>query len=516
MNTRRFFYITNQGLTLYLRNKGGLHRVDRYDIDPASLERFNAHLAAQPDIPSYTLTDLIEEDYRNETIPHVIGRDRKALIERKLGQLFRGTRYRTTVFQGRQKEGRRDDKLLFTSLTNAEYLNDWLDRLKQTKTPLAGVYSLPLVSQILLRKLNIRHPNTLLLSQQSNDMLRQTFFNEYDLKNSRLSHLSGADLTADLAFLLDIIQKNQRYLHRLRLLPLGTRLTVYFLAHRDTIGHRHHDMPDAEELSSHIIDMGEAAQRIGLKHQANTLDSEQFFVWLLSRATPSTNYAPQSDRRYFLMHQTRRYAYRASIAATIAGLAWSGLNLYHSAELRDDTALLQSETRQLDQRLSDAMAAMPQTPLPPDDMQSVVETNDRLTKRKSNPERMMIALSRALAVHPNLQLDEIEWSVTEAPVNDENNNENSDDDTSRAVYQQALVKGHITPFQEDFHHAFALVTGFIKSLRRDRAFLRVEAIAMPLNTDPSSILNGNVASSDTKTTQRFEIRAVLKVDDDAV
>lgn len=515
MAAKRLFYITNQSLTLYLSDKQGVRQIDRYDVSPESLQRFTAQLAAQPDTPTYALTDLIEEEYRNEALPHVVGSDRKALVERKLGQLFRGTRYRTALRQGRQKKGRRDDEILFTSLSNAEGLNYWLDKVAEAKTPLAGIYSLPLLSQALLQKLKINQPNTLLISQQSNDMLRQTFFNDFYVKSSRLSHLSGDSDSVDLDVLLDVIKKNQRYLHRLRLLPLGSTLSVYFLAHPGATGFSRDAIPDTEELTFSFIDIDEAAEQIGFKSRPAGLQSDLFFVWLLSRVTPAGNYAPLVDRRYYMMHTARRLLVQSGIAATCASLAWGGFNLYRSAETWDDTVHVQAQAKQLEQHLAEAIEAIPPTPLPPYDLQNIVETTENLALQKANPEAMMIAISRALAVHPHLQLDEIEWQVAEAPLTDDAANQ-LDDDTETNQYQQASLTGHIRPFQEDFHKAFELVTDFVNSLRRDRAFVVVEPVAMPLDTDPASLLNGDVADNRSKTAQRFEIRAVLKVDGDAI
>jgi len=37
------------------------------------------------------LVDLIEEDFRQEAVPHLLGSKRTALLQRKLEQFYRGT-----------------------------------------------------------------------------------------------------------------------------------------------------------------------------------------------------------------------------------------------------------------------------------------------------------------------------------------------------------------------------------------------------------------------------------------
>ena len=52
--------------------------------------------------PTYLLTDLIEEDFRHETIPHLSGSSRAALLQRKFDQFYRGTPFhKATMLQRR-------------------------------------------------------------------------------------------------------------------------------------------------------------------------------------------------------------------------------------------------------------------------------------------------------------------------------------------------------------------------------------------------------------------------------
>ena len=60
-------------------------------------------------------------------MPHVGARDREAILERKLTQIFRNVPYRHAQLQGRETEGRRDDRVLYTAVTNPEVLRPWLE-----------------------------------------------------------------------------------------------------------------------------------------------------------------------------------------------------------------------------------------------------------------------------------------------------------------------------------------------------------------------------------------------------
>src|SRR3990167_6907756 len=101
--------------------------------------------------PAYLLVDLIEEDFRQETIPHLFGSNRSALLERKFDQFYRGTPFRQATLLQRQKTGRRDDDMLFSALTNPSLIKHWLDILLAQQTPLAGIYSVPQISAPLVK-----------------------------------------------------------------------------------------------------------------------------------------------------------------------------------------------------------------------------------------------------------------------------------------------------------------------------------------------------------------------------
>ena len=68
--------------------------------------------------PTYLLTDLIEEDFRHEIVPHLTGGSRTALLKRKFDQFYRGTPFHQATLLQRQKTGRRDVDMLFSALTN--------------------------------------------------------------------------------------------------------------------------------------------------------------------------------------------------------------------------------------------------------------------------------------------------------------------------------------------------------------------------------------------------------------
>src|SRR5204863_7319863 len=117
-------------------------------------------------------TDLAEEDFRPDTIPHVGRGDREAVGSRRLGQMFRNTPYRHALLQGREAEGRRDDRVLYAAITNGEVLRPWLGVLERRQLPIAGIHSAAVLGSRLIEALGIAAEHALLVLFTPGDALR--------------------------------------------------------------------------------------------------------------------------------------------------------------------------------------------------------------------------------------------------------------------------------------------------------------------------------------------------------
>ena len=128
--------------------------------DDGGLAGFKEYLAQLPDVPVHIMVDAVEEDYRFETLPHAFGArpraDGRAQAEAALPQHA----VLTAWLLGRDTGKRRDDRYLFSALTNPELVTDWLQAIVARGLPVAGVYLLPMVSAALLEKLERRRPPT--------------------------------------------------------------------------------------------------------------------------------------------------------------------------------------------------------------------------------------------------------------------------------------------------------------------------------------------------------------------
>jgi hypothetical protein len=114
---------------------------------------FKEYLARLPDMPAHIMVDAVEEDYRFETLPHAFGSDRGDMVGRKLKQHYRNSPYMAAALLGRDTGKRRDDRYLFSALTNADLITDWQQAVAARGMPIAGIYLLPI-----FHRRDIQHP----------------------------------------------------------------------------------------------------------------------------------------------------------------------------------------------------------------------------------------------------------------------------------------------------------------------------------------------------------------------
>lgn len=522
MAVKRIFYITANELALFLCHKGVVRELARYQSNDEGVSEFSEYLARHPDDASAILVDVIEEEYRMETIPHVRGGDRNHLLERKLSKLFRRAPFSTAQIQGRESDGRRDDRVMCAALTNPDMVELWLAEVRTHKVPLSGVYSISMVTEKLLKKLRIKHDNILVMSLQQDNLLRQSFIADSKLKISRLSPLSLSDDSGYVTNIQNEVERNHRYINRLRLLPFNEPMDVCLFSSRENMARYNEALQDSRLIRFHTIDINEAARNLGLKQTLREGQCEWLYAHLLSLVAPPMNYASRDERRYFRMFQMRRGAIAASVMLALSGLLYCGgavLDGWHIKEEAEDTA---ARVAQVERRHADVLASLPPTRFSPKVIRETVEINDRLSGNRYHPQFMMALLGKTLSRFPNIHLDEIRWKIIKPEEQgqdvdlelDEEGNVIEPVHDERRVMQMVTIKARLEPQIKKYQSAFNKIEQLISELKRHKDLVKVNAVSLPLNVDPTSTLQGESGLGLNNPTAFFEIEAVMQVNRD--
>ena len=524
---RRAAYLTAERLIVYHWSGGRLAKSFVFATTGNGHAHFERYLQETPKVPTYMLVDIVEEEYRQDTVPHVMGGDRKAALELKRNRLFRGTPYTNALVQGRQSEGRRDDIVLLTGLVNPALIDPWVQLLEKHKAPLAGIYSAPVLGQELLKRLHVKTEHSLLVTLHSSGGIRQSFYTGPHLKLSRLARMPRLGSVPFLGYLLEEVERISRYLASIRVLPGEAPLDVYILAHGRPLEELQRGVKDTELNRFHILDIEAAASQLKMGQDVDTPFSDAVFSHLLLTTKPASHYTVSKQQRYFQLYQARLGIQGVALGTLLAAILFSGMNFLTGVNFRQESELALQKANYYQGRYEAAHAGLPTTPIPLADIKAAIDTVKAINAHRSTPGTMLETVSTALQAYPRLQVKKIDWvasldanqtvgdaaaatgaagTAAEEPIND----------PAYPHFQIAVVQGYIDPFDGDFRRALDEVNHFAEALRALPDVKRVKVLKQPLEIDPSASVQGGSEQTKAEKEAEFEIKIVLGVKREAV
>lgn len=522
---RRCFYLSGSRLTVYLWHRGTLTEVLLFQGGDEGLADFSTYLGDQGNIPSYMLLDLIEEEYRRDTIPRVFGGDRRAVIKYRVERAFRDTPYWHGHIQGREPEGRRDDRLLISAVTSPALVKPWVERIQEYKVPLAGIYSLPLVSAGVLPVMEATRGEVLLVSLQSMGNLRQSFFVDRHLKLSRLAHMPLLAPEGVVETTFEEVEKLRRYLNSLRLLHRDTVLQVYVLAHGPVMEELRRQAVNSPTTTYHLADLADLADRIGMSSAFVTPYADAVFAHLLLSAPPANHYALPAERRYHTLYRARNALRAGSVALLVGGLVGGGFSVTEGLVLERRAISAGQQADYYRTRYEEARGGLPPSPVEAADLKAAVETADALDRVRALPLPLLSALSQSLDANPDLQVENLEWQVDASPeaamgsgtggraLPPSGRGGAGGAEPTGGLYHLVLVNGRVTVPEGDFRRSLETVSAFVESLRAQPGVRDVKILAQPLNVSSTESLSGDLQSRQGSGTQGFSVRVVFRKDD---
>jgi len=455
-----------------------------FSDSPDGLRNFAAFLQTFKH-PTYLLVDLIEEDFRQETVPHLIGRNRAALLQRKFDQFYRGTPFRQATLLQRQKTGRRDDDMLFSALTNPSLITPWLEVMLAQQIPLAGIYSVPQISEPLVK----HHPSEhlLLISWEKSSGLRQTYFSNHRLQISRLTPLHS-DLTFQDAVVREL-SRTYQYLKSLSLLPSGQTLDVRILGNSHELIELQLKLPRSADMHYDFVDLADIARQLKIDYRFTDSDASQIFLRQLAAKPPAAHYADAAHTRYFTLKQLRRALNWISGVLLLTCVLLGAADVWQSSGDANEATFLQAQAQRTLNEAQKITHTFPNTYAPASDMKAGVSVMRKLAQYGYTPDEVLRPISRILDRYPQIELDDITWqmSATE-PV--------APGALADVPAQVTTLKGHLTGFANDYRAAL----GYLESFQRELTAqgYQVTALSKPLDISPGgSIADRRSTGPDT-------------------
>lgn len=506
----RVLLIGAERVLLFVSEQGNLRHAYEFSMDAAGLAAFGNYLRLAPGNPLQVLVDVVEEEYRQDTVPHVFGTDRSAILARRFARLFRGTPYCQAIHLGREQEGRRDDQVLLTALTRPEALAGWIARITECQVPLAGIYSLPLLSAALIPRLGANAHNVLLISVQQASGLRQTFFRDGYLRISRLAPVPRAGALPYADFVLAELAKLKRYLNSLALASREGPLAIYLISHGPLLNELEQQCRNTEHERYYLVDTAGLAAQLGLPASAGSAASDTLFAQLLLTAPPRVQYAQKEETRFHRLFRLRNATLVASLLMVLGAAGLSALRFFEAVSLRQEAREAAQKTAFYTERTALARQALPETPVDATAIRTAVAAVGTLRALQASPVPSLALLGNALAEHPAIMLEKISWQrhfkvetleMEDAVVAAEED----------AYFTVLEMEAHLPGFGEDYRQAIETVDALCAQLRSLPRVRRVEVRRYPLDLRPDANVVGSTTPRGEHAEGGFTLRIVTGV-----
>ncbi len=491
--------------------------------DIAGHQAFAEYLQQHPAMPVYLIADAAEEDYRLEKIPHTSGTAKNELISRKLSQFYRGLEYRTAYFVTRELDKRKDDQYLFVALNNTDFLQDWMKIIQAQSAHLAGVHLLPMLSQVLVKKLKLTAPHILLCEKLSSG-LRQTYLHNGRLRMSRLLPnvpMLAGQLGAE-------IEKTRLYLVSQRFITRDTSLNLVLFSVDGSTQALGEKVSQEQAIPCTDVNLTTVAKKLSLPAKLIEQMPELLHMQLLASGYKVDNLAPEKLTKTYQFNQLKRLIYIAALSITMLGLVAAGVLFYQGVAYQSKYKIALADTAAEQHKYDEVAKNFPVTTIGADDLKLAVELDKTLATYPKSPRRMMQVVSAALEKVPEIQLNRLRWTLTnDVKIQDTDNmtklagNEVSANATAlpaiaidaNQLYELALVTGEITGFTGDYRSALDSTHKLVAALNANPQVAMVEVLQEPVNVSSFVSLQGSTTDEQTVQVQPaiFKLKLMLKL-----
>jgi hypothetical protein len=476
---KRLFYFT--GYRLSVLHWQGKELVGHTSFEPTEtgLNEFRHYLQQTENITGKFLVDVIEEDFRNEKIPHVGSKDRVAVINRLMDRFYRSSQnYSYHELIGRENDGRKDDIVLLGAMTNPQLIQSWLFILDECKVPLSGIWTLPLISKKILKTLKATTGVVLLVSQQVNSNVRQTLFRDGKLISSRQSIINQ-----DIEDISAIGKLAEPEVNR--------------------------------TIDIHPIE--DVQRQLGLKGVEERF-SDSLFAWLcVDQKMAVSHYGERSIFNRFHNKLAATALYVASICVVIVSALLTVSNVSDAMEYEKSIGLLQVEETTYKTLYSKKFKDFEEVFENAGVMNAAVDLAEQITiNGATSPLDFLISLSKILSQDEahTLHIDTIKWQAVNVDDNDKTiKRANFTDEVP--VKHDAIVIGRIEDAVDDYRASISHIQRIIQYLNDSPRVESVETLSMPVDLRSESKfssetgLNRRVSNSESLTGV-FSFKIIMK------
>lgn len=516
MPNRRLLYLTGRNLAAYRWKSGVLSADGIFDTDDDGVAGFTGYVANSPRSLYYLLADVVEEDFFQENIPYVRGRDRATLMARKLAQRYRDTTLAMALTLGFEVGARREERILYCSFTNTQQFQPWLAALKQHEARLVGVYSISLLAPQVGKRIGLGLAPYVLVSLQGGG-LRQTYVDGGNIRFSRLGRVDASDPRTAAAACAAESERIQQYLVNLRMLPReAPPLDVVVLAPAEQRQDFASACLDSVRLKFHIRDLEAACKTAGLKSAPAQMLAERLFLHVLAGTQPAQQFAADALRRIYFLWRARLAMITAGAAVCALCLLFSALKLADIYAVRQLVQTDRQEKMRATQEYDQLQARFPKTPLSRETLKASVEAFRAIEQQSAGPEGLLVEISHALSSMPQIEVERVAWDVSSTPrarsvrgaakaAPPATSGAPGAKPEANRQFEVAEVSATIRAVNVSDYRAIDLAVGqFVEALRA-RPGIEVATTRMPFELSAERALSGDIGTERQSEVPRFSV-----------
>ena len=519
-------------MTVFHWNRKTLAGACSFEPNEEGYEKFKQYLDSSEKTSTCMMLDVIEEDFRKDVIPHVYGKDRKAVISRLMDRHYRSSRqYTYSEIQGRQKHGRKDDEVLLAAITNPEMVQSWMRVILECDVPLSGILSLPLVSKSMLPIIGAKKGYVLLVSQQVNSNLRQTFFKDGKMVSSRQSVINqdaenisniGTHARPEIDRTITFI-RSQYQLE-------DEAINVHMIGSDAQIDSLESMFLSDEVSHYHVHRLTDINKKLGLTGLPDKF-ADGLFSWVaLNRSGMTSHYGHKQEfvRYYYALASNALYV--SSVIVVLVSLLMIESNISDGISFKESTNLLRQRTNEFKRVYNEKYQAYEELFSNAKLMDMAVGMVDQIeTNSQVTPLDFMLALSK-LVSNPQIgriYIDKIEWTTrqlddakrkrTRKKSNTESKYKPTNITSSSEVQHVAVVTGRIPVKFNNYRESVNRINNIITTLNSSERVENVSAINLPVEVRPEKkfasetrFLSDSEKDKQAKKSGQFSIKVVMK------
>ena len=483
----RVFYFSGHRLTVFQWDFKQFQGACSFEPDSDGLSKFREYLMTSEKSPAKLLVDVIEEDFRIETVPHVHGKDRKAVIDRLVDRYYRlSGQYTYAEIVGREKTGRRDSKVLIGGVTNPGLIDLWKDIIEECQIPLVGIWTLPLISSCLLPLIGEKRDAVLLVSQQVNSNLRQTFFRNGKMLSSRQSVINqdAEDISNIGKFAEPEVVRTVKFLRNQRLIAPDEIVHIHVIGSKEQVTSIENEfkIDPLNDITVHtLVDLQEKAGLQGLSGKF----SDGLLTWFCARKVVlQTHYghAKEYSQYYYVLASKALKA--ASVILVLSALLITESNVSSAIEHKRSIELLGEQASEYKKIYKKRFEEYETVFEHARSMNAAVDLADRISDNsKTSPLDFMIELSEVLS-QPSLtveHVDKVEWKLEQYKNQGDVqliSREGVDVTIEDPIRHVGVLYGRIAVSDKDYRGSVSQINKIITALRQRPRVESVEAIKM--------------------------------------